>query len=334
MTKLSGCFLGIRRLFLKKILTFASETEIADKRQKKRIVIMAEQTNGKDVALVLSSGGARGLAHIGAIEELLAHGYRITSIAGCSMGALIGGVYAAGKLEAFRDWMKTIDRKKMLELIDFSFSINHLVKGDRIIEAIMEFVPDVAIEDLPIPYSAVATDLKAGREMVFTKGSLFEAIRASISLPSFYKPVQRDGMILIDGVVLNPIPLHRVKRQKGDLLVGIDVSGHDYKSQWEEAHQHALQQRKDKSLKAQILDKLIPDNIEFNYYTVLSRTSSLMIRQNSILMAKLMKPDMLVDIQMSRYGTFDFDKSEKLIAIGQQKTAQAISKLESGNQNV
>ena len=285
---------------------------------------MTDLMNTKDVALALSSGGARGLAHIGAIEELESNGYHITSIAGCSMGALIGGVYAAGKLEEFREWMKTIDRKKMLELTDFSFSINHLVKGNRIIEAIMDFVPDIAIEELPIPYCAVATDLKAGREVVIDKGSLFEAIRASISLPSFYEPVQRDDMILIDGGVINPIPLNRVKRNDGDILVGVDVSGHDYKSQWDEMHRLSEWQKNDKSLKAKILDKLIPDNIEFNYYTVLSRASSLMIRQNSILMAKLMKPEMLIDIQMNRYGTFDFDKSEKLIAIGRQKTAQAI----------
>ena len=287
---------------------------------------MADQMKTKDVALVLSSGGARGLAHIGAIEELESHGYHISSIAGCSMGALIGGVYAAGKLKEFREWMKTIDRKKMIELTDFSFSINHLAKGTRIIEAIMEFVPDMVIEDLPVPYCAVATDLKAGREVVFNKGSLFEAIRASISMPSFYKPVQRDGMVLIDGGILNPIPLNRVKRQKKDILVGIDVSGHDYKAQWDEMHRLTEMQKQDNSLKSKILDMLIPDNIEFNYYTMLSRTSSLMIRQNSILMAKLMKPDFLVDIQMSRYTTFDFDKSEKIIAVGKQKTAQAISK--------
>ena len=255
----------------------------------------------KNVALVLSSGGARGLAHIGAIEELEAQGYHITSIAGCSMGALIGGVYAAGKLPEFREWMKTVTRKKMLELTDFSLSLNHIVKGTRIIEAIMEFVPDTPIEQLPIPYCCVATDWKAGREVVFTSGSLFEAIRASISLPTFYEPVQKDGMILIDGGVLNPIPLNRVKRTKGDILVGVDVSGHDYKA---ETINH------------------------FNYYTMLSRTSSLMIRQNSILMAKLMKPDMLVDIQMSRYGSFDYDKSEKLIAVGRLKTSLAISKYE------
>ena len=282
----------------------------------------------KDVALVLSSGGARGLAHIGAIEELEAHGYRICSIAGCSMGALIGGVYAAGKLEEFRAWMKTIDRKKMLELTDFSLSLNHIVKGTRIIEAIMEFVPDMNIEDLPIPYCAVATDLTAGREVVFNKGSLFEAIRASISLPSFYEPVRRDGMILIDGGVINPIPLNRVKRQAGDILVGVDVSGHDYKAQWELQQKQTEIRKHNKSLKAQLLDMLIPDNIDFNYLTVLSRTSSLMIRQNSILMAKLMKPDMLIDIQMSRYGGFDYDKSEKIIAIGRLKSSQTIEKFE------
>ena len=291
---------------------------------------MADVMNGKkDVALVLSSGGARGLAHIGAIEELLAHGYRITSIAGSSMGALVGGVYAAGKLEAFRDWVKGIDKKRMLELIDFSLSINHLAKGDRIIEAIMEFVPDVAIEDLPIPYCAVATDLTSGREVLFNKGSLFKAIRASITLPTFYKPVERDGMVLIDGGVINPIPLNRVKRQEGDILVGVDVNVHDFKSQWEEMHKSPEPKKDDTSLKTKILDMITPDDINLNYYTVLSRASRMMIHQNSILMAELMKPDILVDIQMDKYGVFDFYKSEKIVALGQKKMSQAINRYES-----
>ena len=282
----------------------------------------------KDIALVLSSGGARGLAHIGAIEALEEHGYHISSIAGCSMGALIGGVYAAGKLKEYREWMKTIDRKKMLELTDFSFSINHLVKGDRIIEAIIAFVPDMAIEDLPIPYCAVATDWQNGEEVVFREGSLFDAIRASISLPLYYEPVRRDGRILIDGGVINPIPLNRVERHEGDLLVGVDVSGHNYKKQWERQQRLAEKHKADRSLKAQILDKLLPDNLDFNYYTVLSRTSSLMIRQNSILMERLMKPDILIDIQMSSYGGFDYDKSERIVTLGKKKTDLAISQFE------
>ena len=291
---------------------------------------MADVMNGKkDVALVLSSGGARGLAHIGAIEELLAHGYRITSVAGSSMGALVGGVYAAGKLEAFREWVKGIDKKRMLELIDFSLSINHLAKGDRIIEAIMEFVPDVAIEDLPIPYCAVATDLTSGREVLFNKGSLFKAIRASITLPTFYKPVERDGMVLIDGGVINPIPLNRVKRQEGDILVGVDVNVHDFKSQWEEMHKSPEPKKNDTSLKTKILDMITPDDINLNYYTVLSRASRMMIHQNSILMAELMKPDILVDIQMDKYGVFDFYKSEKIVALGKRNMSRAINEYES-----
>ena len=281
----------------------------------------------KDVALVLSSGGARGLAHIGAIEELEAQGYRITSIAGCSMGALIGGVYAAGKLKEFREWMKTIDRKKMLKLTDFSLGLNHIVKGTRIIEAIMEFVPDVLIENLPIPYCAVATDWKSGHEVVFHKGSLFEAIRASISLPAFYEPVLRDGMILIDGGVTNPIPLNRVERHDGDILVGVDVSGQDYAAKWEEKRATTEQSKRRTSFSEKIINKLLPERMEFNSYTMLSRASSIMIRQNSILMAQLMHPDVLVDIQINNYGSFDFDKSERIIAVGRKKTQQALSKI-------
>lgn len=278
----------------------------------------------KDVALVLSSGGARGLAHIGAIEELETQGYRITSLAGCSMGALVGGVYAAGKLKEFREWMKTIDRNKMLKLTDFSFGFNHIVKGSRIIEAIMEIVPDMPIEELPIPYCAIATDWKAGREVVFRKGSLFEAIRASISLPAFYEPVQRDGMILIDGGVTNPLPLNRVVRHDGDILVGVDVSGRDYAAMWEATTEQSKQRT---SFTEKIINKLLPESREFNSYIMLSRASSMMIRQNSLLMTQLMHPDVLIDIQMSNYGSFDYDKSEKIIAIGRKKTQQALSKI-------
>ena len=115
-------------------------------------------TDKKDIALVLSSGGARGLAHIGAIEELEAQGYRIRSVAGCSMGALIGGIYAAGQLKNFRKWLKSVDKWTLMNMIDFSFSFNHLIKGDKMMNALKDIVPDVNIEDLPIPFCAVSTN--------------------------------------------------------------------------------------------------------------------------------------------------------------------------------
>ena len=222
--------------------------------------------------------------------------------------------------------MKTIDKRKMVELTDFSFSLNHLVKGNRIIDAIKEIVPDTLIEGLPIPYCAIATDWENGREVTFRKGSLFGAIRASISLPVYYEPVRIHDMVLIDGGIVNPIPLNRVVRRRGDILVGVDVSGHDFQGQSQ--LQRFIKQRrlKDKSLSQLIINKLIPDMPDFNYYTLLTRSSSIMIRQNSKLMAQVTKPDMLIDIQLKRYGTFDYDKSEKLIALGHHYAQKAINK--------
>ena len=178
----------------------------------------------KNVALVLSSGGPRGFAYIGAIEELLARGYTITSVAGSSIGSLVGGVYAAGGLEPFKEWLFTLDGWKVFSLMDLSMSKNHFVKGEKIIAAMMEVVPDVDIESLAIPYCAVATDLYTGEEVVFDRGKLFTAIRASISIPSLFRPVPHGLTTLIDGFIANCLPLDRVARREGDLLVAFDVN--------------------------------------------------------------------------------------------------------------
>lgn len=178
----------------------------------------------KRVALVLSGGGPRGFAYIGAIEELESRGYKITSIAGTSIGSLIGGVYAAGKLDDVKQWLYSLDVWNMFSLIDFSLSMNHLVKGDRIISALKDIVPQINIEDLNIPYKAVATDLYTGEEVVFSSGDLFSAIRASISIPTLFKPVEYNDSLLIDGAMSNCLPINRVERTPGDILVAFDVN--------------------------------------------------------------------------------------------------------------
>lgn len=181
----------------------------------------------KDVALVLSSGGPRGFAYIGAIEELESRGYNITSVAGTSIGSLIGGIYAAGKLAEIKEWLFSLDAWKVFGLMDFSLSANHLVKGDKVIEAMKEIVPEVNIEDLRIPYVAIASDLFTGEEVVFDKGELFRAIRASISIPSLFRPVKYGLRTLIDGGIVNTMPLNRVARNGHDLLVGFNVNDID-----------------------------------------------------------------------------------------------------------
>lgn len=283
----------------------------------------------KKIALVLSGGGARGLAHIGAIETLESHGYEITSIAGCSMGALIGGMYAAGKLPEVKDWVLALDRRKVLSLVDFSLSLTHLVKGDRMMEALKEIVPDVNIEDLPIPYTAVATDWNSGKEVIFDHGSLYDAIRASISIPLFLNPVRREDMLLVDGGLVNSLPLNRVVRHSGDLLFGINVSTHDYQG---ELLMQQFVERKllSKSMPAAVMNRIMKhfEGININYVTLLMRTIAIMLEQNTRQQILISRPDLVVQVPMKRYGVFDFDKAAAILQIGKHKTSRALRRFE------
>ena len=283
----------------------------------------------KKIALVLSGGGARGLAHIGAIETLESHGYEITSIAGCSMGALIGGMYAAGKLPEVKDWVLALDRRKVLSLVDFSLSLTHLVKGDRVMEALKEIVPDVNIEDLPIPYTAVATDWNSGKEVVFDHGSLYDAIRASISIPLFLNPVRREEMLLVDGGLVNSLPLNRVVRHSGDLLFGINVSTHDYQG---ELLMQQFVERKllSKSMPAAVMNRIMKhfEGININYVTLLMRTIAIMLEQNTRQQILISRPDLVVQVPMKRYGVFDFDEAAAILQIGKHKTSRALRRFE------
>jgi NTE family protein len=175
-------------------------------------------------SLVLGSGGARGYAHIGAIEELRAQGFDIRSIAGSSMGALVGGIYAAGKLDAYRDWAKALQRLDVLRLLDWTFSGGGFIKGDRVIEQIRNLIGDIRIEDLPISFTAVAVDLYAQREVWFSRGPLFDAIRASIAIPTVLRPHHYEGRTLVDGGLLNPVPITPTLRDLTDCTIAIDVN--------------------------------------------------------------------------------------------------------------
>ncbi len=181
--------------------------------------------SAKRVSLVLGAGGARGLGHIGAIEVLQERGYRIVGIAGSSMGALVGGIHAAGRLPIYKEWACALERGDVLRLLDFSFGFPGLIRGERVIGALRDLVGEHAIESLPIPFTAVATDLQSQREVWLNRGPLFDAIRASIAIPMVFTPYRLEGRDLVDGGLLAPVPIAATRQVRADLVIAIDVNG-------------------------------------------------------------------------------------------------------------
>ena len=181
----------------------------------------------KTVALTLGSGGARGYAHIGAIEALVERGYDIIAISGCSMGALIGGVYAAGKMKDYKDWVTGLGQFDVLRLLDISLSAAGAIRGDKIFTVVRDMIGDIRIEDLPISFTAVATDLLAHKEIWFQEGPLHKAIRASVAIPSVVTPVVLNGRVLVDGALLNPLPIVPTISSHADLIFAVNLSGED-----------------------------------------------------------------------------------------------------------
>ncbi|HCW91620.1 MAG TPA: alpha/beta hydrolase [Marinobacter sp.] len=187
--------------------------------------------HGKTVALTLGSGGARGYAHIGAIEVLEERGYKIIAISGCSMGALIGGMYAAGKMQDYKDWVTGLGQFDVLKLLDVTFNSVGAIRGEKIFSVVRDMLGDARIEDLPLPYTAVATDLLAHKEVWFQEGPLDQAIRASVAIPSVVTPLVLNGRVLVDGALLNPLPIIPTISSHADMIVAINLSGEEDRRQ-------------------------------------------------------------------------------------------------------
>lgn len=241
------------------------------------------------VALVLGGGGARGIAHIGAIEALEEAGFEIVSVAGTSMGALVGGMYAAGCLDEFGRWLCGLDRYKVWSMVDLAFSAEGLVKGDRVMKRLRRMVPEVRIERLPLPFAAVAADLLTGREVVFDHGNLFDAIRSSISIPSVFRPVRLGGMALVDGGTVNPVPVNRVVRRPGDLLVAVDVSA-----------------------------PFSGPRRSLNHYHQITFSSEIMMQHITQLRCRSCPPDLLVEMPSDRFGIFEFYRAAEIRDAGRE----------------
>lgn len=297
---------------------------------------------GKDISLVLGSGGARGLAHIGVIHWLNENGFKIKSISGCSMGALIGGIYAAGKLDDFEHWVRAITKVEILKLLDLSWGMSGLVKGDRIINTLTALVGDQKIEDLPITYTAVAADIVSEKEVWINEGPLFDAIRASISLPLFFTPFKHNGIDLIDGGVLNPVPIAPTFSDSTDLTIAVNLGGmveakdkieiinkqkSDETSAFPEQFSGPFTEAVTEYV-GRLTDSIAGGvNQDWDAYDIANQAFDAM--QSTIARQKLAAypADVNIEIARNACGTLEFDRASEMIDLGYAKAQESLGLL-------
>jgi len=315
--------------------------------------------NGGDaptVAVVLGSGGARGYAHIGALQVIVERGFDIVAIAGSSMGALVGGIHAAGCLDEYTAWVTRLRHLDLLRLVDLSLSAGGAIRGEKVFAIVRDMVGDTRIEDLPIAYTAVATDLLSHREVWFQEGSLSDAIRASIAIPSLFTPVVSGDQLLVDGALMNPVPILPTLPAQADITLAVSLSG--------EVRRHSPT-RASGPVTAPVLEPDEADEPTTNDPLTLRRRAarffdwekvremlgrdheatapapgvdiadvgrldimnlSFEVMQATLTSYKLAgyPPDLLIEIPKASARTFEFHRAPELIEIGRQRTEAAL----------
>ena len=286
----------------------------------------------KKVHLVLGSGGARGIAHIAVIEQLEKEGYEIIEVIGCSMGAVVGGIYAAGHLQEYKEWLLSLTRADVFELLDFTFTKLGFVKGEKLFAKHKEVTGDLQIEDFDIPFTAVATDMKHNEEVYFRSGNLYKALRASVSIPGLFTPIVQDGKVLVDGGVLNPVPVNLVDKKEDAIIVAVDLNARTI-----EPEEIKSAKKNSESGTQKWFERLVPDQVleftkkqskqeeeAFSLLELMESTFSFTQDRLTSLMFEMYKPDLIINIPRNTCGTFDFYKAKDVYEAGKKACKDAL----------
>lgn len=287
------------------------------------------------IALSLGAGGAKGLTYIGVIEEMERRGFEIVAIAGSSMGALLGGIYAAGKLDVYRDWVVSLARMDVLRLVDWTLTGGGLIKGERIIETLRELIGEVDIQDLPMQFTAVATDIDQRREIWLTRGPLFDAIRASIAIPSVFRPHYIDGRRLVDGGLLNPLPVTPLLGASWDYMVAVGVNGPEVHDVLDDADADRQAEGNGYSQRLrEFVGKLVPGNgdkadkspkpHEAGALELLSQSLDLMQSSMAQLRLAAYQPDLLIEMPANVSMAYEFHRARELIEYGRNHASDVL----------
>lgn len=295
----------------------------------------------KRIALVLGSGGARGLAHIGVIEELQARGYAIDAVAGCSMGALVGGIFCAGRLPEYRQWACSLSRREVFGLVDFAFGHPGFIKGDRVMAVLRGLTGEHLIEELPVPFTAVATDLDARREIRIGHGPLFDAIRASIAIPMLLTPHRYLDRDLVDGGLLAPLPLAAGKAFGLPRLFAVDLNAERAEIAPPPAASVAASPvapnerlRAVQQGWARLLQGIRPAAANVNNRGLMDLMShSLGAMHGFMTQVQLERhpPDLLIGIPENACAIYEFWRAEEMIALGRRIAREALDQFEAGS---
>lgn len=287
--------------------------------------------NGRSIALVLGSGGARGLAHIGVIRVLEEAGANITAIAGSSMGALIGGMYAAGQLDAYQEWIEKLERTDVLSMVDWTLS-GGLIRGKKIIHKLAELADEVNIEDLDIEFTAVAVDIDQGREVWLDNGPLFDAIRASIAIPGLFTPHQYRGRTLVDGGLLNPIPVSPTLRSMCDLTVVVNVNAREHyvppipevTDTNAEDGSPGLMDRIRELMENFSKDKTAPEDTQPGLIAVMVQSLDTMEAAITRHNLAMFEPDLVISVPKNICQAHEFYRAKEVRLIGEEMTRKAL----------
>ena len=323
------------------------------------------QNGGMRIALALGSGGARGYAHIGVINELHERGYEIVGVAGSSMGALVGGLHAAGKLDEFAHWAGSLTQRAVLRLLDPSLTSPGVLRAEKILDAVRDILGDVTIESLPIPYTSVATDLIAGKSVWLQRGPLDHAIRASIAIPGIFTPHVLDGRLLADGGILDPLPMAPLSAVNADLTIAVSLSGGDpavrlseheprVTTEWLSRMWRSTTALLDTSTAQRVMDSPaaksvlsrfsssledgaeaavplgdtgIPELPRLGSFEIMNRTID--IAQSALARHTLATypPDLLIEVPRNACRSLEYHRAEEVIEIGQELAAAALDAL-------
>lgn len=291
----------------------------------------------KKISLALSSGGSRGLAHIGVVEEIVSRGHTIESIAGSSIGAFVAGLYAAGTMEKYKEWVLDLDKMHVFNLIDFTFRSHGFIKGEKVFSEMQRlgFIPKKNIEELSIPIAVIASDIFRNQEMVYTTGSLYKALRASVSIPNVLTPVQVPKGLLVDGGVMNPLPINRIPKLDSEIIVAVDVNAiipyqkpmlPRKKKEQVEKELSTIDQLKVKWTQffPESNKEKVSEKIDLGYFEIFSRAIQAMQGRITQFIIEKTPPDVLIQISKDASGTFEFFKAEELIAAGRQASKRAL----------